>query len=387
MSSSKNRPVARFRIDAELKSKIIDDFKNGATVESLTSKYDVPHPEYVRRVVSKIERGKCRRNDRWKVSSPFQSFLQSISSLTGEFSTIASETEPKRVSFATSTCAPGRNSNSPSKAKKRKANEVFNESMDVDPDVTLSYPKPPQGTKSVVKSSTQDTTPQRSTRKYENTPRPRNSRVKIPTQASTSTEISPDTRLYNFSSGANTQTEGDVFSPEYVECIESQLESLKNQKAEMESEISALRNQMTTLESQLKLKEERLQMREEEIEMMRRDLDLDNSISTHRESVEKVKMKEKVSLLHSKVQSLEEQLKSKNEMINDQATKIESLRQRFRLKEADDSLQKELAIREKQVQDQAARILSLESNLARTNEQLTKLKTKLAREAGWKNNF
>ena len=64
MSPSKNRPAARFRIDAELKSKIINDFKNGATVESLRSKYDIPHAEYVRRIVSKIERGEYYCNDR-----------------------------------------------------------------------------------------------------------------------------------------------------------------------------------------------------------------------------------------------------------------------------------------------------------------------------------
>ena len=57
MSPGKDKQSARFRIDYELKAKIIADYQNGESVDGLTAKYAIPHPEYVRRIVKNIEKG------------------------------------------------------------------------------------------------------------------------------------------------------------------------------------------------------------------------------------------------------------------------------------------------------------------------------------------
>ena len=56
--SKKNQQPARFRIDNDVKVKIIQDYQDGESVDHLTQKYSIPHPEYVRRIVKNVEKGK-----------------------------------------------------------------------------------------------------------------------------------------------------------------------------------------------------------------------------------------------------------------------------------------------------------------------------------------
>lgn len=57
--SKKRESTARFRIDDIVKKEISDGYINGESLESLAQKYQIPHVEYVRRIVKNLERSKC----------------------------------------------------------------------------------------------------------------------------------------------------------------------------------------------------------------------------------------------------------------------------------------------------------------------------------------